>query len=245
MVAASSDTLPWLANGTIASDYGALPATSASHPDAAPARVQSLPSGRINVTVVAWDRLSQREGHGLVAGVEVSFDGGARWHPASRVPKPWPPNIAAQLPDTPPGAESDSATLWSLQWGSTMHDWLHANVSSFTSTCRCAIADGPPGHNPQPCGRACVGADDCPVPQTLKPLHNPELDSAMDPDTAQTNDVDIAMDGGPATSDERYAHVNCEPGYGIAPISRAVDDSLNLEERATLGSRTFGPEDRN
>ena len=132
-VVAASDTLAWGADGVLPAEYG----PEAVVTPAGTFYPGNRPGGRVNVTVVAWDRLVEGASPGLVAGVEVSLDGGTRWHAASRLPKPWPAHLAGLIPDAPPGVDRGSVTLWSLHWGYTIHDWLYVNVSSFVSRDTC------------------------------------------------------------------------------------------------------------
>lgn len=121
-IAAVADSLPWGVDGR-------LPQSSVLSVGG----LRTPPAGRVNVTVAAWEVAAATGGSGAVAAVEVSLDGGKRWHPARRVPRPWPQQLVA---DPPAGADTATASVWSLEWGHTMHDWVHAEASTFLSHCQ-------------------------------------------------------------------------------------------------------------
>lgn len=135
------DSLPWNVDGTLPASHSlvfvngsaqwAVERTAATFED----ERFGVPGGSVTIVVAAWDRepaLAQSgnatcQGIGVVAGVEVSLNGGQRWHPAVRS------NARHHAdPAVPARGLASTATMWEYTWGSNLHDWMYDDPTSFT-----------------------------------------------------------------------------------------------------------------
>ena len=101
------DSLPWNVDGTLPASHSLVFVNGSAQ--------------------WAVERTATCQGIGVVAGVEVSLNGGQRWHPAVRSNARHHADAAV-----PARGLASTATMWEYTWGSNLHDWMYDDPTSFT-----------------------------------------------------------------------------------------------------------------